>query len=71
MDDRDEYGFTGRVKIARAKDSVTYKPQIEIRRPQHKTVTLSGSVNTQGIRRANVDLTLSGVTPKVIAVRGR
>ncbi|XP_067679783.1 uncharacterized protein [Haliotis asinina] len=62
LDEKDEYGLVGQVKIIKGRDAMTFKPRFEIRQPGAKVILLSGSVNTQGSRKANVDLSLDGIT---------
>lgn len=69
LDDKDEYGLVGQVKIVKGKDAVTYKPRFEIRQPGAKVILLSGSVNTQGSRKATIDLSLEGITAKPVMLK--
>ncbi|XP_046361600.2 uncharacterized protein LOC124138779 [Haliotis rufescens] len=69
LDDKDEYGLVGQVKIVKGKDAVTYKPRFEIRQPGARVILLSGSVNTQGSRKATTDLSLEGITAKPVMLK--
>ncbi len=70
VDGTDEYGLLGQMRIVKSKDGVTYKPHMEIKRPGYKDISLEGTVDVQGKKKAKFDLSLHGVTSQSISTTG-
>ncbi|XP_071088621.1 uncharacterized protein [Haliotis cracherodii] len=69
VDESAKYGVISEVDIKKVETFVTYTPRLEIRRPGARVILLSGTVETNSLKRANVQLTLTGVTSNAVSFR--